>query len=610
MNHRVRHPLGWRRVVLGPVLLAVSWALAACGSGGPPSSTPVTYLPGTGGLITVGIDQAPTGCNPNTATGSTYADRLVLSAVLPSAFSVDGSGQSEYDPALIDSAELQSTSPETVVYTLNPKAIWSDGVPITAEDFMYAWEHQRSVPINTTGGDANVLTTAGYDDIATMTPSNKGRTLTVVFSTPYADWQGLFDYLLPAHVLDRTGWSPTCDDVDPKVDLSGGPFEISTVAKTSIMLVRNPHWWGQQPKIDRLRIRIAGGPSQLAQWLHEGKIDIAAPTYFTSSFLAAVSSLPTIRSSVDISNAFLELEFATAGQLTSDPLIRDAVAYAVDRQGLVDRVVGWADVNIAPASSHLYSQADTGYPTTPAPVPVNSTTTTTTTTPTTTSGTISAKTFPAGADPNEVVDDLVSAGYSRSAAGTWVSLTGHPLVLKLGVDASDGWAAQAAPILIEQLREQGITVQALDEPNATVAGEQLQSGTVDMALISLHTTAFPSSTSAWYSPVLDFSGGTGAQDWSNYNSTKVNNLFSRAAQELDPVTAQPLYNQIDAQLWSDMAALPLFAEPDALAWSSFVTGVTLGTYPQGLFSTVLDWARLVKVPSTFNGTPTVPSGGS
>ncbi len=606
MSHRGRHPLGWRRVALGSVLLSFAWALAACGTGdAAPASPPVTYLPGQGGLITVGIDQAPTGCNPNTATGNTFANRLVLSAVLPSAFSVDGTGQAQYDPALIDSAELHSTNPETVVYTLNPKAVWSDGVPITANDFIYAWQHQRTVPINTIGGDANVSTTAGYDDIATMTPSNRGRTLTVVFSTPYADWQGLFDYLLPAHVLERTGWSPTCTNVDPRIDLSGGPFEIASVSSTSIMLVKNPHWWGQPPKIDRLRIRLATGPGQLAEWLHEGKIDVAAPTFFTSGFLSAVSSLPTVRSEVNISNTFLELEFATAGQLTSQPLVREAVAYAIDRQQLVNHVVGWADVNIAPALSHLYAQGDAAYPTTPPPIPLNATTTSTTTT--VPSGPISAKTFPSTADPTQVVDDLVSAGYFRNTTGLWVNLAGHPLVLKLAVDAGNGWAVQTAPLLAEQLRLEGITLQVLDEPNATIAGEQLQAGAVDMALLPLHTAAFPSATSAWYSPILDFSGGTGAQDWSNYNSPKVNNLFSQATRELDPVKAQPLYDAIDAQLWADMTALPLFAEPDALAWSAFVTGMDPGPYPQGLFSTILDWARLVKVPADYSGTPTVPS---
>ncbi len=608
MSHRGRHPDGWRRgVVLGSVLLALAGTLGACGSSaGSAKPPPVTYLPAQGGLITVGIDQAPTGCNPNTATGDTLADRLVLSAVLPSAFSVDETGAAQYDPALIVSAELQSTNPETVVYTLDPKAVWSDGVPITASDFIYAWEHQRSVPINVIGGDANVSTTAGYDDIATMTPSNQGRTLTVVFSTAYADWQSLFSDLLPEHVLDKVGWSPDCDDVDPQIDLSGGPFEIASVSKSSIMLVRNPRWWGTEPKIYRLRFRIATGPTELARWLHDGKIDVAAPSYFTPGFLAAVSSLSTIRSDVHISNTFLELEFATAGPLTSEPLVRDAVAYAIDRQQLTDRVVGWADANIAPATSHLYAQSQTAYPATPAPVPINATTTTTTTP---TSAVISAATFPTGADPDTVLQDMVSAGYLRNPSGDWVNQAGHLFTLKLAVDVGDGWAAQTAPLLVEQLKDEGITVQTIDEPDATSAGVQLQAGDVDLALIPLHTSPFPSAASAWYSPLLDFVGGTGAQDWSDYNATKVDNLFTQASSELDPVTAQPLYSEIDAQLWADMVTIPLFAEPDALAWTDFVTGITPGSYTPGLLSTLLQWARLVKEPSSYSGTPTIPPGG-
>ncbi len=598
-------------MVLGSVLVASAGTLSACGTGVPSAKAPpVTYLPGQGGLITVGIDQEPTGCNPNTATGDTFADRLVLSAVLPSAFDVDDTGATQYNPlpGLITSAELQSTSPETVVYSINPKAVWSDGVPITASDFAYTWEHQRSVPINVTGGDANVSSTAGYDDIGTMTPSNDGRTLTVVFSTEYGDWQSLFSDLLPAHVMDKTGWSPDCDDVDAAVDLSGGPFEIASVTKKAIILVKNPKWWGQEPRINRLRIRIASGPAELAEWLHKGKIDVAAPTYFTPGFLASVSSLPTIKSDVHISNTFLELEFATAGPLTSEPLIRDAVAYAIDRQELTDLVAGWADVNIAPSTSHLYSQAQADYPPTPAPLPVNATTTTTTTTVPTSSA-ISASTFPTGADPETVVQDLVTAGYFRGPDGAWTDQANHTLTLKLAVDAGDGWAAQTAPLLVEQLKDQGIAVEAVDEPDATAAGEQLQAGNVDMALIPLAGSPFPSMTGAWYSPLLDFVGGTGAQDWSDYNSTRVDNLFTQATSELDPVTAQPLYTEIDAQLWADMIALPLFAEPVTLAWSGFVTGMTPGPYPLGLFSTLLDWARLVKVPSTYTGTPKVPPGG-
>ena len=68
--------------------------------------------------------------------------------------------------------------PETIVYTLNPRAVWSDGVPITAADFKYAWLEQRAVPSNAPDSVASV---EGYRDIASVTGTNKGRTVTVKF---------------------------------------------------------------------------------------------------------------------------------------------------------------------------------------------------------------------------------------------------------------------------------------------------------------------------------------------------------------------------------------------------------------------------------------------
>jgi peptide/nickel transport system substrate-binding protein len=596
-------------VALVCVVAALGATLAACGGGGgKKSSSALVSVPAVGGTVAVGIDQAPTGCNPNTASGDTEADRLVLSLVLPSAFVVDESGDAQYDRALIEQAELESTSPETVVYTINPKAVWSDGTPITAADFIYAWQHQQTVPIGVTGGDADVASTAGYDDISTMTPSNHGRTLTVVFSTSYADWQSLFSDLLPAHVLEKTGWSPSCSDVDPAVDLSGGPYEITTVTKSTITLVRNPRWWEQRPPLARIVIKVGGGPEQLAHWLVRHKVDVVAPSFFDAPFLQDITSIPTVDSAMEISNTFLELEFATTGGPTANPFVRDGVAYAIDRQHLSDQVAGWADVTIAPSTSHLYSQEQAAYPVTPAPVPANSTTTTVPASSTPTSG-ISGATFPTEGDATREARALESAGYLRNVVGDWVDASGRPLSLRLAFDDADGWAAKTADLLAAQLRIQGIAVSILAEPGAEEAGSELEAGQADLALVPLHTSPFPTRTSAWYSQLLDLPGEAGAKDWSGYQSEKVDTLFTQAATELDPVTAQPLYDEIDQQLWSDMVALPLFAEPSVLAWSASVTGITPGPYSPGLFATVLDWARLVSEPAGYVGTPQLPTNG-
>ncbi|MGH8988944.1 MAG: hypothetical protein ACRDXC_10190, partial [Acidimicrobiales bacterium] len=119
--------------------------------------------------MTVGIDQAPTGCNPDTGSGDTWADRLLLEPVLPSAFTVNSNGQAVYNSALITQAELQSTNPETVVYTLNASAVWSDGTPVSAADFVYTWQHERGVgsPVGTAPTAATSTTTTTTSTRAT-----------------------------------------------------------------------------------------------------------------------------------------------------------------------------------------------------------------------------------------------------------------------------------------------------------------------------------------------------------------------------------------------------------------------------------------------------------
>ena len=146
----------------------------------------------------------------------------MLAGVLPSPYVpnvVSGSGQAAANSELIVSAEPVDISPQTIIYTLNPKAVWSDGVPITAADFKYAWEQQRGDPVTSSPDVASI---AGYRDISSVTGSNGGHTVTVKFKTTFADWQMLFANLVPAHVMEKVGWNPACTTVDPAIDLSGG----------------------------------------------------------------------------------------------------------------------------------------------------------------------------------------------------------------------------------------------------------------------------------------------------------------------------------------------------------------------------------------------------
>jgi len=560
-------------------------------------ATPTTlpWVTGLGGSLTVGIDQAPTGCNPNSATGDTWANDFVLAPVLPSAFVVSPSGAAIYDSAVITQAEVQNLSPQTVAYSINPKAVWSDGAPITSQDFVYAWQEQRGPTSASAPAPPDApATTLGYRDIQSVTGSNQGRTVTVVFKNPFADWKMLFADLLPAHVMEKVGWDPPCTTVDPAIDLSGGPFEIAGVSGSrEVTLVRNPHWWGQAADLARLVVRVGAGTRQLMRWLVNGTAQVIQPQAIDEQQLQLLGSRPGLDSNEQQSSAFLQLEFSALSPTTGNQNVRLALAHAIDRAQLVNSVVGWIDSYIVPSASHLYTQAQGAYPG-PSPPPNQIAGQPNYNAPPPPASPTAADPFPLTVDLGAVATELGAAGYLRAPGQPWVGPNGAPLSIRMGVDTGDPWAAESGPILAEQLQDAGVLVTQVPYPDATSTGAALAGGAVDAALLPVSATPYPSESIAWYTPLLGPPGVDGSQDWMNYNDPSLNAVLTEASRQLNPVKASSLYAQADLMLWSTMIALPLFTEPAVLAWSSADAGIGLNPFGPSLLWYPQTWG--IRVP--------------
>ncbi len=579
----------------------MSIVASGCGASGA-ANTPVTYVAVRGGTIAFGMSQSPTGCNPHTPTGDTLGTRMILNAVLPSPFYVSSSGAPTPNPNLIVQSELVSTMPETIVYTLNPRAVWSDGVPITASDFEYAWTQQRS---GRSAGDPAVSSIAGYRDISSITGSNKGRTVTVIFRTTFADWQMLFSNLLPAHIMEAIGWNPSCSTVSPSIDLSGGPFEITTVSAQTITLADNPNWWGTPPNARAVVVHIASSSDQLAQWMNSGYVEVAQPGTVTPAFLSQMTSLPNVQTSVDTSGTLLQLEMSSGPDALLPPDVRFAIALSIDRQALVAQQANWALPSIQVANSQIYVQGQVGYHASP----ISSSDTAIPAAPTTTSTTLIGQgggvNFPTTPVASQATALMNASGYLRSAGGTWHSAFGAPFTLHMVVDGSDPWVASAALMVQSELEALGFDVAIYTVNSAARAGVVLADGFADMALLSRSSTPFLSDALAWYTPLLGPPGQNGSENWTDYTNNQFDQLLESASQQLNPDAAAMTYAQADSQLWDDMVSLPLFVEPSALAWSRIIGGVVPTPRSDSLLWYAQFWAVRTPEP-TNNTTPSLP----
>lgn len=554
------------------VALSLAGLLAACG--GPSTSLqqgsrgdPLVAV--DGGSVTLAVDSVPTTLNDHSLAGNTPDTRVVDSLIWAQVFQVGPRLVPTLDTTVVQSAEVVSVSPQTVVYQIDPKATWSDGTAVSAQDFVYAWLAQQGTGRDVDGSPDSVISKAGYDDISSVVGSNGGRTVTVTFSTPFADWPSLFDDLLPAQVAERAGWNHGFDSYGAATSVSAGPWVVTAwTPGQRLVLGRNPRWWGTQPHVNQIILKaVPGAPSMVAA-LQSGAVQVMAAHDITPATEAAVSSLPDAEQKVSLGTQMLQLVFQTHHAPLDSAAVRQGIAHLVDRAGLASTLAqpimpaSWEDNNF------LYANVQASY-------------------------TDDAAGFEK-LDTTAAVDDLVDGGLTADSRGHW-TIHGAPVELRFLWASDDPWSAAVAPVIGAELTNAGFDVQSLPTSEASLMSSVLPGGTFDLALASQPASAYPSDMSSVYGVSAE---STVSTDWSGYDDPKVDRLFAQASSQLAAEQAQALYQQIDADLWNAMPVLPLFAEPTMVAWSTAVAGVADDPGGLGPLWSVMQWQTLAPAAKT------------
>ncbi|MFI6321523.1 ABC transporter family substrate-binding protein [Nonomuraea sp. NPDC050556] len=306
-----------------------------------------------GGSLRMSIQQWITQYNVSHVDGGQGDGAAIVELVEPNLFTSDSKGVAHANPDYLVSAEVTSTSPQVITYKLNPKAKWSDGKPLGVKDFETQWKTRN-------GKDKAYLTagSAGYELISKVEQGADPSEVKVTYSEPFADWQSLFDPLLPSAATDtpekfNKGWIE-------QVPITSAAWKIGTYDKTAqtITAVRDDTWWGAKPKLDTIVFRAIDPATALDAYLNK-EIDYVSASRTEAYVRLKDDPTTDIRVGARWDEVFVLLN-GGRGPL-ADQRVRNAVEKAVDRQALA--TVALKDLPVQPTTlgSHFFMPNQEGY---------------------------------------------------------------------------------------------------------------------------------------------------------------------------------------------------------------------------------------------------------
>lgn len=235
---------------------------------------------------------------------------------------------------------------------------WSDGQPATSEDACFSFQ----LNLDAIAAEGNVG--LGYIDPslkdagATKVECPDPQTMIITTDDPSTRILQTYIPILPKHIWGKETYKTLGDaKFDPPADGSGlvatGPY-LAAEWKTGeyVRFVRNPNYWGPRGAADEVFIQFFKNGDTMVQALKAGELDYARGV--NSDQFNQLKSEADIKTVVGTANGWTELGFNTYGTGTGktikgggpstkallDPAFRDALGYAVDKQTLLDRILG------------------------------------------------------------------------------------------------------------------------------------------------------------------------------------------------------------------------------------------------------------------------------
>ena len=288
------------------------------------------------GVMRVAVQSPPTNLQPILSANTTdvMIDRLVFDPLIT--VSANGKKLIPILAATIPTLQNGGISKDglTITYKLRHNVKWHDGAPFTSADVKFSWQALMN-------SANNISSRAGYNLVSSIdTPDpytavfHLKQKFAPAVTTFFSESDTPF-FVVPMHLL---GNLPNLNNAPQNVSPIGtGPFKFSKYIRGDrLEFVRNDDYFMGKPKLKEVVVKIIPDENTSVNLLRAHEIDWifeASPTIYSQ-----VKSIPDVKSLLVQQNQYLGLLMNTRSPMLTDVQIRTAIAYAIDKQQLVDKV--------------------------------------------------------------------------------------------------------------------------------------------------------------------------------------------------------------------------------------------------------------------------------
>ncbi|HEY4600319.1 MAG TPA: ABC transporter substrate-binding protein [Cerasibacillus sp.] len=499
-----------------PFMLIIALVLVACSGDNTNSDinkSGGSDKPKEGGTVIVGLSGDPLDFNPN-AKGDDDAYAIhqnIFNRLLKL------NNNQEVLPDLAKEYEISKDGLE-VTFHLQESVKWHDGEPFSSEDVKFTFD-----TIIKENGQAS----GSLKAVKEITTPDEN---TVVFHLDRKDssligtlsWYGIF--IMPKHIYEGTDWTTNPANHQP---VGTGPFKFVEHDKgVSITLERNEDYWGDVPLIDRVVFSIIPDANTAIQALNNGELDILgiSPPF---AEMEGFKNNPQLDYGEAVWPTRFQLAFNLKDKTFSDLKVRQAVAYGIDKQEIIQKALKGIGEESTTAMVPAFKEA------------LNT-----------------DDVFP-GRDVEKAKQLLEEAGYKADSEGIYFST-------KIDVFSGEPFE-DIATVIRENLAEVGIDVSINIMESAAWSDKVWDSKNYEMSLLAGYQGPGPGALVGRFT-------SEGSMNIYNYENKKVDEALTNATAQATLEESGPYYKEAQKYIVEDIPMLPLSEWISVQPYHNYIKG--------------------------------------